>query len=74
MTIEITFAISVLSILVNIVMAIFTISKSSKTENKQDTATLTTVIVKLDMLSSNLAEIKSQMQDNKKESKEFAER
>lgn len=74
MTIEISLIISILAVVVSIIMAIFNITKTSKKDNKQEAATLTTVIVKLDLLGNTLTEMKAQLQDYRKELQELTER
>lgn len=74
MTIELSLIISILAVIVSITMAIFNIVKMNKKDNKQDAATLTTVIVKLDLLGNTLTEMKAQLQDNRREVQELTER
>ncbi len=74
MTIELCLIISILAVIVSIIMAIFNITKASKKDNKQEAATLTTVIVKLDLLGNTLTEMKAQLQDYRKELQELTER
>ena len=74
MVIEVSLIISILAVVVSITMAIFNITKTSKKDNKQDAATLTTVIVKLDLLGNSITELKAQMQDYRKEMQELTER
>lgn len=74
MTVEISLIISILSVVVSIIVAIFNIARTSKKETKQDASTLTTIIVKLDLLSSNMIELKAQMQEYRKELQDLSER
>ena len=74
MVIEVSLIISIIAVVVSIIMAVFNITKTSKKDNKQDAATLTTVIVKLDLLSNTLTELKAQLQDNRREIQELTER
>lgn len=73
MTIEVALLISGVSLVFAIFQGVFNMRRSSKIDNKQDAAQLTTVIVKLENISDGITEIKSDLKNIKDDIKEFRE-
>lgn len=70
MTIEVALLISGVSLAFGIYTGITNLKRNQKTDTKQDTAELTTVIVKLENIGNGIAEIKSEMSNMKNEVRE----
>lgn len=65
MTIEIGILISVISVSVAVYLGIKNNKRNEKSDVKQDTTAMTTVIVKLENISNGITEIKSELQSVK---------
>lgn len=74
MTIEVALVISVLSVGFGIWSSVTNVKRNEKTDTKADASQLTTVIVKLENISTGITEIKSEMNNVKNEQKESRER
>lgn len=74
MTIEVALLISGVSLAFAIYSGMSNMKRNQKTDTKQDTAELTTVIVKLENIGTGIAEIKSEMSNVKNDVKETRER
>lgn len=74
MTIEVAIVISGLSLAFGIYTGISNLKRNQKADTKQDTAELTTVIVKLENIGNGITEIKSEMTNVKNDIKEDRER
>lgn len=74
MTIEVAILISGVSLAFGLYSGMLNIKRSQKAETKQDTAELTTVIVKLENIGTGITEIKSEMSNLKNDVKETRER
>ncbi|WFR57272.1 hypothetical protein QA584_27320 [Anaerocolumna sp. AGMB13025] len=74
MTIEVAMLISGVSLAFGIYTGITNLKRNQKTDTKQDTAELTTVIVKLENIGNGISEIKSELTNVKNDSKEDRER
>ncbi len=74
MTIEVAILISGVSLAFGIYSGMSNIKRNQKAETKQDTAELTTVIVKLENIGTGITEIKSEMLNLKNDVKETRER
>lgn len=74
MTIEVAILISGVSLAFGIYSGMSNIKRNQKAETKQDTAELTTVIVKLENIGTGITEIKSEMSNLKNDVKETRER
>lgn len=74
MTIEVALVISGLSLAFGIYQGIVSMKRSQRAEDKQDATQLTTVIVKLENISSGISEIKADMRNVKDEVRELRDR
>lgn len=74
MTIEVAMLISGVSLAFGIYTGITNLKRNQKSDTKQDTAELTTVIVKLENIGNGISEIKSELTNVKNDSKEDRER
>ncbi len=74
MTIEVALLISGVSLAFGIYAGISNLKRNQKADTKQDTAELTTVIVKLENIGTGITEIKSEMSNVKNDIKEDRER
>lgn len=74
MTIEVALLISGVSLAFGIYSGMSNMKRNQKAETKQDTAELTTVIVKLENIGTGITEIKSEMSNLKNDVKETRER
>lgn len=74
MTIEVALLFSGISLAFSIYTGIFNMKRSQKSDTKQDTAELTTVIVKLENIGNGITEIKAEMTNVKNDIKESRER
>jgi hypothetical protein len=74
MTIEVAMLISGVSLAFGIYTGITNLKRNQKSETKQDTAELTTVIVKLENIGNGITEIKSELSNVKNDIKEDRER
>ena len=74
MTIEVALVISGLSLAFGLYSGIANMKRNSKTDTKQETAQLTTVIVKLENLGTGIAEIKNELFNIKNDTRELRDR
>lgn len=74
MTIEIGLVIALIGLIVSVYFNITSAGRAARTENKQDAACLTTVIVKLENIGSDIKEIKTDMSGMQAEVKNIIER
>lgn len=74
MTIEIGLAIALIGLVVSIYFNITSASRAARCENKEDAASLTTVIVKLENIGADIKEIKTDMSGLQAEMKNVMER
>ncbi len=74
MTIEVALLISGVSLAFGIYSGISNMKRNQKADTKQDTAELTTVIVKLENIGTGITEIKSEMSNVKNDIKDDRER
>lgn len=74
MTIEVALLISGVSLAFGIYSGITTLRRNTKADNKQDASQMTTVIVKLENISSGISEIKADLSNVKGDMKELTER
>lgn len=72
--IEPTLMISLGSFLVAACVAYFTVKRGKSQDDKKDTTEMTTVIVKLESISSGISEIKSDMKNVKEDVVDLRER
>lgn len=74
MTIEVALLISGVSLAFGIYSGIANMKRNHRVDTKQDTAELTTVIVKLENIGNGITEIKSELSNVKNDIKEDRER
>jgi len=74
MTIEVALLISGISVAFSVFAGISNIRRSQKLDDKKDATEMTTVIVKLENISTGITEIKSEMSNLKNDIKESRER
>ena len=74
MSIEIAVVISAAAFIVSLVQVIFNMRRANRSDNKADSAQLTTVIVKLESINDDTKEIKSDLRDVKSDLKDHSER
>lgn len=74
MTVEVALLISGVSLAFGIYSGISNLKRNQKADAKQDTAELTTVIVKLENIGNGITEIKSEMTNVKNDVKDDRER
>jgi chromosome segregation ATPase len=74
MTIEVALLISGVSLAFGVYTGLSNMKRNQRTDTKQDTAELTTVIVKLENIGTGITEIKSEMNNVKNDIKETRER
>ena len=74
MTIEVALVISALSLAFGIYQGVVNMKRNRTSDDKNDAAQLTTVIVKLENISAGISDIKSDMRNVKDEVKEMRER
>lgn len=74
MSIEIALLISMISVGFGVFSAISSYSRAKKHEQKKDTTEMTTVIIKLENISTGILEIKADLNNIKGEVKELRER
>ena len=74
MAIEPTIFIAFASLVISLIIAVFNIWRANKADNKEDSAQLTTVIVKLESISDDTKEIKGDLRDVKSDLKDHSER
>ncbi|MCD7947012.1 MAG: hypothetical protein LUG13_01775 [Oscillospiraceae bacterium] len=74
MTIEVALVISGLSLAFAVYQGITNLKRNSKHDAKHDATEMTTVIVKLENISSNIAEIKNDFSNTKNDIKGISER
>lgn len=74
LTIEIALVISAGSLAFALYQGISNMKRSHKTDSQKDASQMTTVIVKLENISSGIAEIKADMAHTKNEMKELRDR
>ena len=74
MSIEIAVVISAAAFIVSLVQAVFNMRRANRSDNKADSAQLTTVIVKLESINDDTKEIKSDLRDVKSDLKDHSER
>jgi len=69
-----TIFIAAASLIISLIIAVFTIWQANKKANKEDSSQLTTVIVKLENINEDTREIKSDLRDVKSDIKDHSER
>lgn len=74
MTIEVALVISGLSLAFGVYQGIASMKRNQRADDKQDATQLTTVIVKLENISSGISEIKADMRNVKDEVRELRDR
>lgn len=74
MTIEIALLLSLISVSFGVFSAIASFTRAKKADEQKDTSELTTVIVKLENISSGVAEIKADNKSIKGEVKDMRDR
>lgn len=74
LTVEVAFLISFVSVIFGIYTSITSIKRSERLENKTDASQLTTVIVKLEAISTGVTEIKTEMSHIKTDVRDTRER
>lgn len=74
MTIEVALVISAVSLAFSIYQGITSMKRNRTTDDKNDAAQLTTVIVKLENISAGITDIKSDMRNIKDEIKDLRDR
>lgn len=74
MTIEWALLISVISVAFGVYSGIKNLSRNTKKDNAEEAAQMTTVMVKLELISNGISEIKADVGGVKEENKEFRER
>lgn len=74
MTIELTMLISVLSFLLAVYIGVANMKRNQRHDTKTESANLTTVIVKLESISTNIAELKTETKGVKDEIKDLRDR
>lgn len=74
MTIEVALVISGLSLAFGIYQGVVSLKRGQRAEDKQDATQLTTVIVKLENISSGISEIKADMRNVKDEVRDLRDR
>ena len=74
MSIEIAVVISAAAFIVSLVQAVFNMRRANRSDSKEDSAQLTTVIVKLESISDDTKEIKGDLRDVKSDLKDHSER
>lgn len=74
MEIEIALLISGITMAFGIYSGIAAIKRSNKSDDRKESAQMTTVIVKLEGISEGISEIKSELRHVKKDVKEITER
>ena len=74
MTVEVALLISGVSLAFGIYSGMSNMKRNQKADTKQDTAELTTVIVKLENIGNGITEIKSEMTNVKNDIKDDRER
>lgn len=74
MNIEVAVVIAAISLAVSLIQAVFNMKRANRSDNKADSAQLTTVIVKLESISEDTKEIKSDLRDVKTDVKDITER
>ena len=74
MTTEAAVIISAAAFIVSLVQAVFNMRRANRSDSKEDSAQLTTVIVKLESISDDTKEIKGDLRDVKSDLKDHSER
>lgn len=74
MTIEVALLISMLAVSASIYFGLSSKKRNEKNDTKKDAAEMTTVIIKLDNISTGVAEIKSELTNVKSDVKEVREK
>ena len=74
MSIEVALVISAAAFVVSLVQAVFNMRRANRSDSKEDSAQLTTVIVKLESINDDTREIKSDLRDVKSDLKDHSER
>ena len=74
MTIEVALLISGISVAFSVFAGISNLRRNQKLDDKKDATEMTTVIVKLENISTGITEIKSEMSNLKNDIKESRER
>jgi peptidoglycan hydrolase CwlO-like protein len=74
MTIEVGLVIALIGLIVSVYFNITSAGRAARNENKQDASCLTTVIVKLENIGSDVKEIKTDMSGLQSEMKNITER
>ena len=74
MTIEVGLVIALIGLIVSVYFNITAANRAARCENKEDAASLTTVIVKLENIGSDVKEIKTDMSSLQAEMKNVMER
>lgn len=72
--IEPTIFIAAASLIISLIIAVFTIWQTNKKANKEDSSQLTTVIVQLESIKEDTREIKNDLRDVKSDLKDHSER
>ena len=74
MTVNPSLLLSLLSLVLSATVGLFGIRRSRRTDDRADSAQLTTVIVKLENIALDVAEIKSDIRDVRNDVKNHAEK
>jgi peptidoglycan hydrolase CwlO-like protein len=74
MTIEVALVISAISVAFSVYSGIANMKRNQKTDSQKDTSEMTTVIVKLENISTGITEIKTEFNSMKSELKEVRDR
>ena len=74
MTIEVALLISILAVTCSIVSTVLNIKRNNTADSKKEATEMTTVIVKLETISSGVSEIKSDIRNIKTDVQELRDR
>ena len=74
MSVEIALIVSGLSLIFGVVSGVITLTRNQKADNQRDSSEMTTVIVKLENISTGITEIKTEFNGIKGEVKEMRDR
>ena len=74
MTVEVSVAISLVSLIVAIIVGVSGMKRTARNDDKKDASELTTVIVKLENIGSDIKDIKTDLRDVKQDIQHHAEK